>query len=107
VFLGVRNLSEEFLPPHLRYLQTYFRRAPMNALFPFSVVAGTLAATYAWTKALGADSTAFDATSYTFAAALLTLGTLEHWLLVLPVPSTALWSVCLRSRDVPPSAGPR
>ena len=30
VFLGVRNLSEEFLPPHLAYLQTYFKRARMN-----------------------------------------------------------------------------
>ena len=26
LFLGVRNLSEEFLPPHLSYLQSYFRR---------------------------------------------------------------------------------
>ena len=38
LFLGVRNLSEEFLPPHLAYLQSFFRRRPMNALLPFSVL---------------------------------------------------------------------
>ena len=38
LFLGVRNLSEEFLPPHLSYLQSFFRRRPMNALLPFSVL---------------------------------------------------------------------
>ena len=27
VFLGVRNLSEEFLPQHLHYLQSYFTRS--------------------------------------------------------------------------------
>ena len=31
VFLGVRNLNADFLPDHLKYLQTYFVRAPMNA----------------------------------------------------------------------------
>ena len=106
VFLGVRNLSEEFLPPHLRYLQTYFRRAPMNALFPFSVIAGTGAALLAWTEAFGTAATEFEATRLTFAATLLTLGTLEHWFLVLPVPASALWNFCLRSREPPPVAGP-
>ena len=44
VFLGVRNLNESFLPVHLEYLQSYFRRRAMNLLFPFSVIAGTAVA---------------------------------------------------------------
>ncbi len=38
LFLGVRNLSEEFLPPHLAYLQSFFRRRAMNPLLPVSVL---------------------------------------------------------------------
>ena len=30
LFFGVRNLSEEFLPPHLAYLESFFRRRAMN-----------------------------------------------------------------------------
>jgi putative photosynthetic complex assembly protein 2 len=43
LFLGVRNLSEEFLPPHLAYMASFFRRRRMNALLPWSVLAGAAA----------------------------------------------------------------
>jgi putative photosynthetic complex assembly protein 2 len=100
VFLGVRNLNEGFLPVHLKYLQTYFTRRPMNRLFPVSVIASTVVAALIWQEArvLGIDS--FDATSLTFAATLLTLAVLEHWFLVLPLPSEALWNWGLRSRQI-------
>ncbi|HOX68580.1 MAG TPA: putative photosynthetic complex assembly protein PuhE [Burkholderiaceae bacterium] len=111
VFLGVRNLNEGFLPDHLKYLQTYFTRRPMNRLFPVSVISSTIVAALIWQEAsvLGLD--AFDATSLTFAATLLTLAVLEHWFLVLPLPSEKLWDWGLRSRspevaDQPPAAPP-
>ena len=44
VFLGVLNLGEEFLPPHLRYLLSYMARRPMNLLMPLSLSAGTIGA---------------------------------------------------------------
>ena len=52
LFLGVRNLSEEFLPPHLAYLQSYFRRRAMNPLCPFSVLGASavLAAGWSWPR---------------------------------------------------------
>jgi hypothetical protein len=43
LFLGVRNLSEEFLPPHLRYMESFFRRRAVNLLFPVAVTAASLA----------------------------------------------------------------
>lgn len=98
VFLGVRNFSEEFLPAHLAYLQSYFRRARMNALFPAVVAASTWLAVVLWQTALAPDVVAWRATAVAFAAALLSLAVLEHWFLVLPLPSTALWSWSLRSR---------
>lgn len=99
IFLGVRNLNEGFLPSHLSYLQTYFRRAPMNGLFPVSVVSASVVAFWVWNAALAASATPFQAVSGTLIATLLTLAVLEHWFLVLPLPSEQLWNWGLRSRD--------
>jgi putative photosynthetic complex assembly protein 2 len=96
VFLGVRNLNADFLPEHLKYLQTYFTRAPMNALLPVSVLLSTIVAVPLWQAAVhGAD--AFEVASLTLVAALLSLAILEHLLLVLPLPSEKLWSWGMRS----------
>jgi putative photosynthetic complex assembly protein 2 len=100
VFLGVRNLSEEFLPRHLKYLQTYFKRARMNTLFPLAVSLSTWLAVLVWQAALAASASPFEAASLTFAATLLSLAILEHWFLVLPLPSAAMWNWGLRSRQV-------
>lgn len=98
VFLGVRNLSESFLPEHLVYLQTYFRRKPMNPLFPFSVTLATVAASLIWRSALTDAETPAEATRQVFLATLLTLAVLEHWFLVLPIPAETLWAWGLQSR---------
>ena len=104
VFLGVRNLSEDFLPAHLKYLQTYFRRAPMNALFPISVLASSWFAVLLWQAAGAQGASAFDTTALSLAGSLLSLAILEHWFMVLPLPSQALWHWGLRSRAVEPPA---
>lgn len=108
VFLGVRNLNEGFLPAHLKYLQTYFRRAPMNALFPVSVVLATWLAVLVWQGAFASGIGRYEATASTFIATLLSLAILEHWFLVLPMPSELLWNWGLRSRRtaVPEDLGP-
>lgn len=94
LFLGVRNLSEDFLPDHLRYLASFFQRRPMNLLFPFSVTGATLATAWLAQRALAADGP-FEATGYGLLAALMALAVLEHWMLVLPLRSEALWSFAL------------
>jgi len=98
VFLGVRNLSESFLPEHLRYLQTYFRRKPMNALFPFSVSIASIVAGLIWRGAFSDEVTVSEATGLVFLATLMTLAVLEHWFLVLPIPAEALWAWGMNSR---------
>jgi putative photosynthetic complex assembly protein 2 len=97
VFLGVRNLGESFLPEHLQYLKSYFQRRPMNVLFPFSVTAGTAAAAWLLWPLLDTATSAHQATGLRLVGTLLALGALEHWLLVLPLPSEALWRWGLRS----------
>ncbi len=98
VYLGVRNLTEEFLPPHLVYLKSYFCRKPMNGLFPFVVTASTVVATLLVTQAAAA-TTPFAAASLTFLATLMSLAVLEHWFLVIPLPAANLWSWGLKSRE--------
>lgn len=100
LFLGVRNLSEGFLPEHLNYLQSYFTRRRMNLLFPVSVTVSTVLAVLIWRAAAASGSGAFERTGLAFAGTLLTLAILEHWFMVLPLPAEALWNWGLKSRTV-------
>jgi putative photosynthetic complex assembly protein 2 len=105
LFLGVRNLSEEFLPDHLLYLKAFFRKKPMNFLFPVSVTASAVVATIFVQRAIAPSASDFEATRWGLLATLLVLGIIEHWILVLPFSATALWSWGLRSRELKPVRG--
>lgn len=98
VYLGVPNLTEEFLPQHLVYLKSYFCRRSMNLLFPVSVTVSTIVTLMLVQQATAAGASEFQTISATFLATLLGLAVLEHWFLVIPLPSAALWSWGLRSR---------
>jgi putative photosynthetic complex assembly protein 2 len=96
LFLGVRNLSEEFLPAHLKYLASFFRRRAMNLLFPVSVTAATVVAAAMVQAAMAPDAAAATSVGLLLAATMLALAIVEHWLLVLPLPATALWRWAMR-----------
>ena len=98
LFFGVRNLSEEFLPPHLAYLQSFFRRRAMNLLFPFCVTAASGVLAVMVLHASEAGTSATDVLGLTLVGTLLALAILEHWMLVLPVSTTALWRWAMGSR---------
>ncbi len=100
LFAGVRNVSEKFLPDHLRYLGSFFRQRPMNALLPVSVTVGIVLSVLLIKRAADPQATPFEATSSTFLAAMMVLGVVEHWFLVIPVPFEALWNMYLRAREV-------
>lgn len=91
VFFGVRNLTEELLPEHLQYLNTYFKRKPINLFFPVSVTVSTSFAVWIACKAEAALSS-FETVGYVFLTALMGLAILEHWFLILPLSSVRLWS---------------
>lgn len=97
LFLGVRNLGEPFLPEHLRYLLSFFRRRPMNALFPFSVTGGTVVATGYALQAAAAPDEATQVGSVLIAT-LAGLAVLEHWFMVVKLPSERLWRWSLGAR---------
>lgn len=83
VFLGVPTLQVNLFPHHLRYLGSYWRQRPHNPFFHTSVFTGSFLALAFWSRAgeLAPDSSAIG---MTLLASVLTLGVLEHWLLMLP-----------------------
>lgn len=91
LFFGVRNLGEEFLPKRLRYLTSFFRRRPMNALFPLSVTIPTAIAALVIESVLDPALPEGQAAGRLLVASLLALAILEHWMMVLPMPLTPLW----------------
>jgi putative photosynthetic complex assembly protein 2 len=99
VYLGVPNLSEHFLPPHLSYLKTYFCRRPMNLLFPVSITVPTVVTLMLGAAAADPAASEYTSASLTLVATLLGLAVVEHWFMVLPLPSAELWSWGLKSRD--------
>lgn len=106
LFFGVRNLSEEFLPAHLAYLQSFFRRRPINAFFFFAVAAASACLYVLVSGAQDALSSAAQAVGYALVATMLALAILEHLLLVLPLDTTALWRWAIRKRTQTQSVAP-
>jgi putative photosynthetic complex assembly protein 2 len=107
LFLGVRNWSEEFLPPQLAYLRSFFRRRAMNPLLPLSVL---LAGAVLWRWLLQAADPATGAAEGVgtmLVATMLALAIVEHLMLVMPFDATALWRWALRRSGGEPASGPR
>ena len=98
IFLGVRNLHEEFWPEQLRYLGSFARRRNMNELFPVSIIAATVALCVLGFGAIDASDDPVRRSGAVMLATLLALATLEHFLLVLEISDDALWRPGMRSR---------
>lgn len=100
LFFGVPNLGEQFLPDHMQYLKGFFRKRRMNALFPFSVTISTVITVVLVQNAIDPAATAGEVTGYSLLASLMALAILEHWFMVLPLPSEALWRWSLRPTPI-------
>lgn len=100
VFLGVRNFHIEFLPSDLRYLGALLIRKTMNLLFPFSVVGASIVALYFFYRVLSTGPVEGESIGFLLVGLMISLGVLEHWLLVLPVPAT-LWGWGVRALPEP------
>jgi putative photosynthetic complex assembly protein 2 len=89
IFLGVPNLTDEFLPERLNYLKTYFRKRSFNLLFPVSILGSTAIAVALAGRALGAEGP--EAVGSALLFTLISLAILEHLFMMLPLPDSALW----------------
>ena len=98
VFLGVLNLNEQFVPPHLKFLSSFMAVKPMNLLFPISVSGGMVLVTVLAMRAVAPGVTTFQAAGLSFVVTMLALAVIEHWFLVLPLPFARLWDWAVRLR---------
>jgi putative photosynthetic complex assembly protein 2 len=106
LFLGVPNRGEQFLPPHLQYLKSFFGAQRINFLFPLSITAITALA--GWLLAMLAGRPGdFMATSYTLLLTLVLLALVEHWFMVLPWDSERLWQWHQDSAERDPISSPK
>jgi putative photosynthetic complex assembly protein 2 len=99
LFLGVRNLSEEFLPVHLAYLESFFKRRRMNAFFPFAVVSASACLWWLFDFANQPMTTPAQVVGSVLVGTMLALAILEHLMLVLPLDTTALWRWAIRKQN--------
>lgn len=98
LYLGVRNLALEFLPAHLVYLGSYFRRRRFNALMPWSLVLGVLCVLWI----LGDVELALPGAraARLLLASTLALALVEHLMMVLPLQPSLLWRWALKREAV-------
>jgi putative photosynthetic complex assembly protein 2 len=99
LFFGVRNLSEEFLPVHLAYLESFFKRRRMNAFFPFAVVSASACLWWLVDFANQPMTTPAQVVGSVLVGTMLALAILEHLMLVLPLDTTALWRWAIRKQN--------
>jgi hypothetical protein len=71
----------------------------MNVLFPLTVTATTITTAMLIASARSEAALPHEIAGYAFLATLMALAVLEHWFLVLPIPSAELWTWGLTSRD--------
>jgi putative photosynthetic complex assembly protein 2 len=103
IFLGVPNLTDEFLPSHLAYLKSYFRKRPFNRLFPISVALGSLLAAWLFQRAWHANPGSGESIGAVLLFALTALAILEHFFMMMPLRDALLWRWAMpRARTVPP-----
>jgi hypothetical protein len=99
LFFGVRNLSEAFLPKHLAYLESFFKRRRMNAFFPFAV-ASAGACLWLLVDFLNQPMvTPAQGVGTVLVGTMLALAIVEHFMLVLPIDTTALWRWAIQKQQ--------
>lgn len=99
IFLGVPQLNLQFFPDHLRYLESFIVKRPMNALFPLSAVVSVVIAALVLARAFDGTLTAFETTEALLLGTLIVLGILEHAFLVVPLPDAVLWNWAVPKRS--------
>ncbi len=90
LFFGVPRINTEFVPLPLEHLKSYFRQGNATAAL-FAGVTGLSIATASFAWAMIAADTVAVAVGFALLTALAALATLEHLLMVVPLPDAKLW----------------
>lgn len=96
LFFGVPEVGEQYLPRHLVYLASYFRRGPVGLFFCASV--GSACAVWAWMVWQVPGGETAQNTGWVLLAALLGLAIVEHAIMAWPLPLQKLWGWAMSQR---------
>ncbi len=99
IFFGAPNISDEFLPGHLKYLSTYFNRAQRTRYFPIFLALTSAVAIVLLYNGLSQQNGIIEATGYLLLGTLALLAVFEHLALILPLPDQRLWSWAVRKES--------
>ncbi|NDJ84926.1 MAG: DUF3623 domain-containing protein [Chloroflexi bacterium] len=100
VFLGVRNFRIELLPRQLHYLGNLLGKQSSNPLFPVSVMVASTALLGLVYQGTLPSTDAAQTTGFFLLATMITLGLLEHWFLMLPLPAN-IWGLAIHHVPLP------
>ncbi|MCA3239527.1 MAG: putative photosynthetic complex assembly protein PuhE [Curvibacter sp.] len=104
LFFGVPQTGAQYLPPHLTYLGSYFRR---RRLTPWFVLSMSLAiGTWVWLVWLAGQGAVEITTGWVMLATLLGLAIVEHVIMIFPWPLERLWGWAMTQPLVPPPLAP-
>lgn len=96
LYFGVPEVGEQYLPAHLSYLGSYFRRGPVSGFFYLSI--SVAAGSWLWLVSEAQRGTVTVNTGWVLLAALLGLAIIEHLLMVFPLPMQRLWGWAMEPR---------
>lgn len=98
LFVGVPNSHTDILPPHLRYLTSYYGPQRLNPLMMVSLLGAALLALWLGMLAFTATPGSPEMVGASLLCALAVLGAAEHMFLALPFRDGALWGWALLGR---------
>ncbi len=104
LFFGVPRINTEFVPARLQHLKSYFRQGHATPVFGIGISVLSLTTVYLGTLLIGAETAPYIA-GFSLLTALAALATLEHWLMVIPLPDAKLWRWMLPSLPVTTKTG--
>ena len=96
LFFGVPEVGEQYLPAHLKYLGSYFRRGSVGLFFWVAI--GLATASWLWLLAEARLGLVTVNTGWVLLAALLGLAIIEHLLMMFPLPLQRLWGWAMRPK---------
>jgi putative photosynthetic complex assembly protein 2 len=96
LFFGVPHVGDQYLPAHLAYMGSYFRRSSVTACFYLTI--SLSAGTWVWIVLEAQRDTVTITTGWVLLASLLGLAIVEHVLMVFALPLQRLWGWAMRQR---------
>ena len=98
LFFGVAENGEAYLPQHLKYLSSYFRKRKITLWFLISVSLSICTWIWlVWQTQIGAVEMT---TGWVLLASLLALAIVEHALMIFPLPMQRIWGWAMSKTSV-------